>query len=49
MNESTLDLFCNHENEKEDLGIDELFTMILKEEASKLNITVDYYLEEFLL
>jgi hypothetical protein len=49
MNESTLDLFCNHENENEDLGIDDLFAMALEEEASKLNITVDYYLEEFYL
>jgi hypothetical protein len=47
MNESTLDLFCNHENQRNE--IDEAFDMALEEEASKLGITVYYYLEEFLV
>lgn len=46
MHESTLDLFCNHDNE--DLGIDDLFTIAIEEEAAKLQITVDYYIQEFL-
>lgn len=47
MNESTLDLFCDHENQRNE--IDEAFDMALEEEASKLEITVDYYIEEFLV
>jgi hypothetical protein len=32
----------------EDLTIDELFMMALEEKAAELEITVDYYMEEFL-
>jgi hypothetical protein len=47
MNKSTLDLFCDHENQRNE--IDEAFDMALEEEASKLEVTVDYYIEEFLV
>lgn len=36
------------ENQKEELTIDELFILALEEEAAKLEITVDYYIWEFL-
>lgn len=32
----------------EDLTIDELMMMALEEKAAELEITVDYYMEEFL-
>lgn len=44
MHDSTLDLFCDHE----EFGIDELFVMAIEEEAAKLEITVDYYIAEFM-
>jgi hypothetical protein len=47
MNKSTLDLFCDHEDERNE--IDDAFDMALEEEASKLEVTVDYYIEEFLV
>jgi hypothetical protein len=47
MNKSTLDLFCDHEDQRSE--IDEAFDMALEEEASKLEVTVDYYMEEFLI
>lgn len=31
-----------------DMEIDDLFTVALEEEAAKLEITVDYYMEEFM-
>jgi len=36
------------ENQKEDLSIDEIFVLALEEEAAKLEVTVDYYIWEFL-
>lgn len=36
------------ENQKEEPTIDELFILALEEEAAKLEITVDYYIWEFL-
>ena len=47
MNDSTLDLFCN--NNDDELDIDSIFSDALEECASKLEITVDYYIEEFLV
>ena len=46
MHESTLDLFCTHDND--DLDIDDAFLCAFEEEAAKLEITVDYYMAEFL-
>lgn len=43
MNKSTLDLFCDHEDNREqdlDLEIERL--------AAELEITVDYYMAEFM-
>jgi len=36
------------EQHNEEIHIDDLFMMALEEEAAKLEITVDYYMEEFL-
>jgi len=47
MHNSTLDLFCNNEDDQFD--IDSAFVSALEECASKLEVTVDYYIEEFLL
>lgn len=46
MHESTLDLFCDHEDQKNE--IDNAFDMALEELASKLEVTVDYFMMEFL-
>jgi hypothetical protein len=46
MHESTLDMFCSHDND--DLDIDNAFMFAMEEEASKLEITVDYYMAEFM-
>jgi len=46
MHESTLDLFCSHDDDN--LDIDDAFMCAFEEEASKLEITVDYYMAEFL-
>lgn len=46
MHESTLDLFCYHGDDN--LDIDDAFMCAFEEEASKLEITVDYYMAEFL-
>ena len=45
MNESTLDLFCNDNND----DIREVFDSALEESAAKYEVTVDYYIEEFLV
>ena len=45
MHKSTLDLFCNHEDERNE--IDAAFDEALEERAAALEITVDYYLAEF--
>lgn len=44
MHESTLDLFCNDDG---DDYADE-YTIEMEEMAAKLEITVDYYIAEFL-
>lgn len=36
-------------NLKEVMSIDEAFTAAIEEEAAKLEVTVDYYLEEFFI
>jgi hypothetical protein len=41
MHDSTLDLFCHHEAERH--------AMMLEQAAAELEVTVDYYMEEFLL
>jgi hypothetical protein len=46
MHESTLDMFCIHGNDN--LDIDNAFMLAMEEEASKLEITVDYYMAEFM-
>ncbi len=45
MHESTLDLFCDHEDQKNE--IDNAFDMAFKELASELDVSVDYLLMEF--
>lgn len=45
MHESSLNLFCDH---CDDLDIDNAFMLAMEEEAAKLEITVDYYMEEFM-
>ena len=47
MNESTLDLFCNSNNEED--SINDIFDAALEEQAAKYEVTVDYYIEEFLV
>tara|TARA_B100000900_G_C19951582_1_gene461895 strand:+ start:300 stop:455 length:156 start_codon:yes stop_codon:yes gene_type:complete len=51
MHNTTLDLFCNDENNRDDdkFNIDECFDAALEESAAKLEVTVDYYIEEFLI
>jgi len=44
MHKSTLDLFCN----RDDDPIDEAFAASIEEEAAKYEITVDYYMMEFM-
>jgi hypothetical protein len=44
MTESTLDLFCNHA----DAQMAEEYAMELEAKAAELEITVDYYMAEFL-
>ena len=44
MHESTLDLFCQHADEQ----MAEEYTMELEAKASELEVTVDYYISEFL-
>ena len=47
MHTTTLDLFCNDDNEDNDIR--EVFDIALEESASKYEVTVDYYIEEFLV
>tara|TARA_R100001510_G_C7470582_1_gene87023 strand:+ start:107 stop:304 length:198 start_codon:yes stop_codon:yes gene_type:complete len=51
MHNTTLDLFCNDENNRDDdkFNIDAAFDAALEESAAKLEVTVDYYIEEFLI
>ena len=44
MHESTLDLFCQHADAK----MAEEYAMELEAKAAELEITVDYYIAEFL-
>jgi hypothetical protein len=44
MNDSTLDLFCEHQDKKDA----EDFSLEIEKKAEKLEITVDYYLMEFM-
>ena len=44
MNESTLDLFCQHEDER---FADE-YAMEMEQKAAELEITVDYFIQEFM-
>ena len=46
MHGSTLDLFCDHEDQKNE--IDNAFDMALEELAAEKEVTVDYYMMEFL-
>ena len=43
MHESTLDLFCEHDDET----IADEYAMELERKAAELEITVDYYMMEF--
>jgi hypothetical protein len=43
MNDSTLDLFCSHNESNEP---DE-YEMLIKERCDELGITIDYYMAEF--
>jgi hypothetical protein len=44
MDDSTLDLFCNHEDNR----MADEFAMEIESKAAELEITVDYYLMEFM-
>jgi hypothetical protein len=44
MHDSTLDLFCQHEDE----SIAEEFAMEIEMKAAVLEVTVDYYMMEFM-
>ena len=54
MHESSLDLFCNHENEKLIListpsgEIDNAFDLALMELAEKAGVPLEYYIMEFM-
>lgn len=45
MHDSTLDLFCNH---NDTLDIDYAFMCGIEELAAELEVTVDYYMAEFM-
>jgi hypothetical protein len=45
MNDSTLDLFCENEDESNEA---EQFSMEIEMKAAVLEITVDYYMMEFM-
>ena len=47
MHKSTLDLFCNDDNQEE--SINDIFDDALEEQAAKYEVTVDYYIAEFLV
>ena len=44
MNDSTLDLFCQHEDDR---FADE-YAMEMEQKAAELEVTVDYYVAEFI-
>jgi hypothetical protein len=43
MHDSTLDLFCDHEDET----IADEYAMEIERKAAELEVTVDYYMMEF--
>jgi len=45
MNESTLNLFCEHQDKKDA----DAYAMYLEELASKYEVTCDYIIHEFIL
>lgn len=45
MNESSLDLFCNHENQNE---IDNAFDQALMELAEEQGVSLEYFIMEFM-
>jgi hypothetical protein len=45
MNDSTLDLFCQHEDET---FADE-YAMEMEQKAAQLEVTVDYLIQEFMI
>jgi hypothetical protein len=47
MNDSTLDLFCEHKDTVE-LDEAELFSMEIEMKAKSFEVTVDYYMMEFM-
>jgi len=44
MNDSTLDLFCQHEDER----FADDYAMEMEQKAAQLEVTVDYYMMEFM-
>ena len=46
MHESTLDLFCDHENQKNE--IDNAFDQALHELAEEQGVSVEYFIMEFM-
>jgi len=46
MHESSLDLFCNHENQKNE--IDNAFDQALHELAEEQGVSVEYFIMEFM-
>jgi len=44
MHDSTLDLFCNHES----ADYADEFAMEIERKAAELEVTVDYYMAEFM-
>ena len=48
MNDSTLDLFCEHEDTEDAEYADE-YAMWIEELASKYEVTCDYIIQEFIL
>ena len=47
MHITTLDLFCNED--PDDYNIDKAFDQALEESAARLEVTVHYCMEEFLI
>lgn len=45
MHDSTLDLFSDHPDA---LDIDNAFMLAIEEKAAELEVTVDYYMAEFM-
>lgn len=49
MHESTLDLFCGHHSSPdEDDSIALAYAETIEQRAAELEVTVDYYMEEFM-